>query len=239
MQFILFVGWRLLFSQHSFQEFTFLWSCSNCSNDWEGTVPSAWLTASRTPSQGRFVFHGCSGLGAEVEIAQKLQEGKREEPVSWESWGFMLDEKKILAAQMEWAWARGKSSLQLKEDVTSRWKSSNWEFRRAGTKWRDRAWVVGDATPCSDWPWGGGEGGSSSSSKVSWGRHTGAVPGRQAEGRSRGIHLDLNPADTCFLFITSICSLNGSPEIHPPHPQEWFPGVCGSREWLQDLNIHT
>lgn len=182
MQFIL-VGWRLLFSQHSFQEFTFLWSCSNCSNDWEGSVPSALLTASRTSSQGRFVFHGCSGPGAEGKIAQRPQKGKREEPVSWESWGLMLEEKNILAAQMEWAWARGKSRLQQKEDVTivERGVTGSSGEQDPSRELELGGWEM--QLPAQRGPGAVGKmGAAATSSKVRWGRHTGAVPGRPRAG---------------------------------------------------------
>lgn len=78
MQFAL-VGLRLLFSQHSFQGFCFLWSCSSRAGDWEGTVPSAGLTASGMPSQGSFVFHGCSGLGCLSMLEQRWLKGQRKE----------------------------------------------------------------------------------------------------------------------------------------------------------------
>ena len=76
MQFVL-VGWGLLFSQGSFQEFSFLWSYSSCSGDWEGTVPLAWLTASRTPTQGRSVFHWCCELGCFSVREQRPLKGRR------------------------------------------------------------------------------------------------------------------------------------------------------------------
>lgn len=78
MQLVL-VGLRLRFSQHSFQEFCFLWSCSSRAGDWEGTVPLARLTASGMPSQGSFVFRGCSGLGCFSMLEQRWLKGQRKE----------------------------------------------------------------------------------------------------------------------------------------------------------------
>lgn len=47
-------------------------------------------------------------LSAGAEMTQRPEEGEREEWGSWEGWGSMLEEKRILAAQMDWGWARGK-----------------------------------------------------------------------------------------------------------------------------------
>lgn len=95
----------------SFQEFPFLWCCSSCSSNWEGTVSLMWLIASRTPSQGRFVFHGCFGLGCFSVLQQRWLKGQKEKERNKDPGKAEVQQwKSILAPQMYCGWTRQKSN---------------------------------------------------------------------------------------------------------------------------------
>lgn len=102
----------------------------------------------------------------------------------------VLEEKRILAAQMDWGWARGKTSLRRKapwrKDVTSWWGTAHLEFGREGASWRGRTWVTGDAGR-SPGAWGGWRRRQQQQQErgKARGGQAGAGPGRQAGCRQR------------------------------------------------------
>lgn len=133
-----------------------------------------------------WVFRARLLLDAGAEMTQRPEEGEREEWGSWEGWRLVLEEKRILAAQMDWGWARGKTSLRRKApwrtDVTNWRGTASPEFGREGASWRGRTWVMGEAARCSERPRERGEGGGGSSSSSRSGVRRGV--GRQEQGRA-------------------------------------------------------